>query len=180
MNKKILIGSGIGLAILCIVVCVSVIALVNYYPTAYQNLLENSSLQVGAEAPDFELLTITGETIKLSQFKGQSVILTISASWCPDCKREAPLLQKLHEDRPDIPIIMIDSKEDVSAITEFVEEYGITYIVALDPSGEVYSQYKVIAIPTLLFIDEQRVIKARIIESVTQESLDKLLSDMTN
>ena len=75
---------------------------------------------------------------------------------------------------------MVDSKEDVSAITEFVEEYGITYIVALDPSGEVYSQYKVIAIPTLLFIDEQGVIKARIIESVTQESLDKLLSDMAN
>lgn len=59
--------------------------------------------------------------------------MTIGATWCPDYKREAPLLQKLHEDHPEITIIMVDSKEEKSVVNEFVDAYGITYYVALDP-----------------------------------------------
>jgi len=121
MEKKILIVVVVFISLLCILLCTAGIILAIYYPTFYNNLLENSSLQVGTEAPDFELTTILGEKVRLSQLKGQPVILTIGASWCPDCQREAAFLQSLHEARPDLPIIMVDTKEDISTINEFIE-----------------------------------------------------------
>ena len=174
MNKKLIVGVIIAVVILCILCCVAGIAL---FPSAYEYLLENSSLQVGTLAPDFKLATISGETLELSQFRGQPVLLTIGATWCPDCKKEAALLQELHENHPEISIIMVDIKEGKSVVEEFVRANGLTYHITLDPDGRVSSQYKVVAIPTLLLINEEGVIKAKIIESVTQESLEKMLLD---
>src|SRR5688572_15693882 len=95
---------------ICLIGCLAMGLVVRFAPNLYQFTLESSSLKVGDAAPDFELPTLSGETMRLSQFKGQPILLSIGASWCPDCRIEAPLLQELHETHPELVILLVDSK----------------------------------------------------------------------
>jgi peroxiredoxin len=133
-------------------------------------------MTLGAAAPDFELTTLGGDTIRLSDFQGQPVVLSMGATWCPDCRREAPLLQNLHETYPDVVVISVDSREDIKTVQAFADEFGLTYPIALDSEGDVLDTYGIIAIPTLFFIDEQGLVQAQVVEQVTDEALVESLT----
>jgi peroxiredoxin len=152
---------------LCLCICLGAGLAVRFWPNIYQYSLQNSSLKVGDPAPDFELMSLEGESIRLSQFKGQPVLMSLSATWCPDCRLEAPLLQKLHEAHPDLVVLMIDSKEGPDVVRDFADDFGITYPILLDRTGKVMELYQVFAIPTNLFLDADGIIRAKIIEQVT-------------
>jgi len=101
--------------------------------------------------------------------------MVIGASWCPDCRVEAPLLQKLHEDHPELVVLLVDTKKSLNVVQNFVDEFSLTHTVLLDQDGPVSKLYQVFAIPTELFIDKNGIIQAKIIESVTPKLLaDKL------
>ena len=177
MKKKPnwLVIIGLSLGGLCLLSCVAAAGLVLFFPSLYQFGLENSSLSVGQAAPDFELASLTGETIRLSQFQGQPVVLSIGASWCPDCRAEAPIIEELHKNHPELIILLVDSKETADVVQAFVDEFDITHPVLLDKDGAVSELYQIFAIPTDIFIDKDGVIRAKIIESVTPELLAEKL-----
>ncbi len=177
MEKKtnwaaILGASAVGI---CLIVCLGAGFAVRFAPNIYQYSLENSSLKVGDAAPDFELASLDGETVRLSQFRGQPVLLSIGATWCPDCRIEAPLLQDLHERKPELVVLLVDSNEGPDVVQRFADEFGITHPILLDRDGEVLESYQIFAIPTELFIDAQGIIRAKIIERVTPELLAEKL-----
>jgi thiol-disulfide isomerase/thioredoxin len=107
--------------------------LVNHFfaPNIQKYKLENSSLQVGGAAPDFELISLDGETVRLSQFKGQSVLISIGATWCPDCRKETPLLEEAYKKHPELVVLLIDSQEGADVVQNFANEFGITHPVLL-------------------------------------------------
>jgi thiol-disulfide isomerase/thioredoxin len=137
--------------------------------------LDDSSLAIGSTAPDFELESLGGETVRLSDFRGQPLILNIGATWCPDCRKAAPILQATHEKYPDLVILDVDIQEGKATIQSYVDDLGLTYTFLLDSDGKVAEQYLVWAIPTVLFIDTDGVIQAKIIEAVTPEKVVELL-----
>jgi peroxiredoxin len=177
MKKKPnwLVIIGLSLGGLCLLGCIGAAALVLFFPSIYDYALENSSLSVGASAPDFELTSLAGETVRLSQFQGQPVVLSIGASWCPDCRVEAPLLEELHKGHPELVILLVDSKETPDVVQTFVDEFGITHPVLLDKDGAVSELYQIFAIPTEIFIDKDGIIRAKIIERVTPALLAEKL-----
>jgi peroxiredoxin len=177
MKKKpnFLVIIGLSLGGLCLLGCLVVGGLALFFPSIYHYSLENSSLAIGESAPDFELISLTGETIRLSQFQGQPVVLSIGASWCPDCRIEAPILEELHKKHPELIILLVDSKETPEVVQAFVDEFGITHPVLLDKDGAVSELYQILAIPTEIFIDKDGMIRAKIIESVTPELLAEKL-----
>lgn len=166
---------GISAAGLCLLGCLGIGLLAVFVPNIYQYALENSSLRVGDTAPDFELPALTGETVRLSQFKGQPVLLSIAASWCPGCRLEAPLLEETHQVHPELVVLLVDMKESADVVQGFVDEFGITHYVLLDIDGGVSEQYQVLAIPTVLFIDADGIIRAKVVESVTPRLLEEYL-----
>ncbi len=174
-NPNWLVIIGLSAGGLCLLGCLATAALVFFFPSIYQTSLGNSSLAVGKPAPDFELTALTGETIRLSQFHGQPVLLSLGATWCPDCRNEAPLLVELHKAHPELVILMVDSKESPEVIQPFADEFGITHPILLDQDGAVSKLYQVFAIPTDLFIDADGIIRAKLIESVTTELLAEKL-----
>jgi peroxiredoxin len=178
MSKKLnlFLISGASIVGICLIACVGTALLVKNPSGMYQKYLENSSLKVGDIAPDFELPSLDGESIRLSQFKGRPVLLTFSASWCPECRREAPVLQDLHESRSALVVLLVDINESPEIVKNFSDEFGFTFPVLLDEDGSVSSLYQIFAIPTGLFIDPDGVIRARVIESITPELLDEKLS----
>jgi len=160
---------------ICLIGCLGIGVAIRFAPNIYQYFLENSSLQVGDTAPDFELITLDGGTASLSQFKGSPVLLSIGATWCPDCRLEAPLLQQLHESHPELVVLLVDSNESADVVQGFADEFGITHPILLDTDGAVSTLYQVFAIPTEIFIDADGVIRAKLIERVTPELLAEKL-----
>ena len=161
----------VGVMSICLVGCLGVGLAVRFSPELYKNYLNNSSLKVGDPAPDFELISLDGETMSLSQFKGRPILLSIGATWCPDCRIEAPLLQELHETYPQLAVLLIDSKESPEIIQAYADDFGLTHPILLDRDGAVMELYQVFAIPTELFIDADGIVQAKLIERVTPELL---------
>ncbi|MFZ5911285.1 MAG: TlpA family protein disulfide reductase [Chloroflexota bacterium] len=146
-----------------------------YAPAVERYILESRSLRAGDAAPDFELTALTGETVRLSQFRGKPVLLSMGATWCPDCRREAPLLEELHQTHLELVVLTVDIQESSQDVQQFADEFGLTHPILLDYDGEVKGLYQVFAIPTEFFIDEEGIIRAKIIEQVTPQLLAEYL-----
>lgn len=117
-------------------------------------------LEKGMQAPDFELETLDGETVSLSDFKGEKVLLNFWATWCPPCRAEMPDMQKFHENK-DVVILAVDltmSETDPENVPKFVEEFGVTFRVLMDDQEDVATLYEIQPIPTSYLIDSNGII----------------------
>lgn len=113
-------------------------------------------LEKGNYAPDFELELLTGEKVKLSDYRGKPVLLNFWASWCAPCRAEMPDMQKIHEDY-DVAILavnQIDTETFPENVPEFIEEFGITFPVLMDEESLVGIRYGAMVLPTTYLIDK--------------------------
>ena len=109
-------------------------------------------------ATDFTLPMLSGESFTLSQMRGKTTIINFWASWCGPCKMEAPHLQEFYEeysDQVEIVAVNITSKDKREDAEAFVEQYGLTFPVLLDETGEISTMYGAFAIPTTVFLNEK-------------------------
>ena len=116
---------------------------------------DKKGISKGDFAPDFELKTLDGETVRLSDYRGERVLINFWATWCPPCRAEIPDLQKLHDNK-DVTILAInltESEKGNGDITDFVKEFEMTFPVLMDEKSEVSTTYQVQAYPTSYMID---------------------------
>lgn len=138
--------------------------------TAEESIASNSSngeeelvpvgLEVGNRAPDFELQTLNGENVKLSDFRGKRVMLNFWASWCGPCRDEMPDLEKFYQDK-DIEILAVnltDSEVSLDNVKNFRDEFGLTFPILLDTDLIVATMYQIQPIPTTYMIDSNGII----------------------
>ncbi len=118
-------------------------------------------LSIGDKAPDFTLLDLSGNKVSLSQIlKGKETILSFWASWCPECRREMPQLERfsgIYKDK--IEIIGINVGESKSEIGPFISSLGVNYKILLDSRGEIAKLYGIIGVPTNILINKDGLIK---------------------
>lgn len=130
-------------------------------------------LEKGNVAPDFELKTLDGETVSLSDFRGEKVFLNFWATWCPPCRAEIPDMQKFHENT-DVVILAVnltDTESSKKNVPKFMEEYGITFTVLLDEDSNVANLYDIQPIPTTYLIDSTGKIQNMAFGALTYESM---------
>lgn len=112
-------------------------------------------LERGEIAPDFELTTLAGDTVNLSDFRGERVFLNFWATWCPPCRAEMPDMQKLYEEE-DVVILAVNmtaSESNEEVVDEFVKDLELTFPIPLDVNGSLLDEYQVVAYPTTYMID---------------------------
>ena len=101
-------------------------------------------VKIGQEAPDVTLHLIDGRTVKLSELKGQVVVLQFTASWCSVCRKEMPHLEEEvwlpNKDKKFI-LIGVDYDEPIETVIAFQKQMKTTYPMALDPGAEIFSQF---------------------------------------
>ena len=115
----------------------------------------------GHPAPNFELKGPEGETVRLSDYKGKAVILNFWATWCAPCRAEFPDFQKASVDNADkLVIIGVNntSTDQAELVPDFLAEFGVTFPIALDETGETAKTYRILGLPTTIFIDSNGII----------------------
>lgn len=119
--------------------------------------------RIGEAAPEFQLQNFAGETVSLSDFRGQPVLINFWATWCPSCRAEMPYLQQIYEEWSDRGLILlaIDIGESRETVAEFMQENNLTLPVLFDSDSKVTENYNIIAIPTTYFIDKDGIIRNR-------------------
>lgn len=102
-------------------------------------------VKVGDQAPDIDILYTDGTQKKLSDFRGKTVMLQFTASWCGVCRKEMPFIEKdiqqKYKDNPDFVLIGIDLKESKEKTIQFAKDLKITYPLTLDPEGKSFYSY---------------------------------------
>jgi thiol-disulfide isomerase/thioredoxin len=119
-------------------------------------------LKVGAMAPDFELKTLAGETVKLSSLRGQVVVLDFWATWCGPCKKGLPVLNQIVQwaDEAKMPVkffgVNVWEQGEVAAklaiAKGFWDGQKFAFSSLIDPDDAVVAQYGVTGIPTSFII----------------------------
>ncbi len=116
----------------------------------------------GALAPDFLLEALDGDETRLSDFRGQPVVLNFWATWCVSCRKEMPQLIEAYDVHRDegLVVIGLNLQESESIIRPFVDDFGINFPVLIDRDGEVGDAYRLVGLPTTFFIGRDGVVES--------------------
>ncbi len=145
---------------------------------------QNASRPTSGPAPDFALELFDASEIRLSDFRGQVVLINFWASWCPPCRDEAPDLQALYEEyRPAgmavIGVNMLESSRRKAL--EFINEFGITYSNGEDTGEKLTNLYRVEAPPESFLIDRRGNVRRFYIGAIhyddARSSIESLLAE---
>lgn len=131
-------------------------------------------LSVGAKAPDFELKTLTGDSVKLSDLNGKKVMLNFWATWCPPCKEEMPAMEKLHKEAGEDLLILAVNIDPHLDVQGFVNENKLTFPILLDTDDTVNEKYQILSIPTTYFIDSKGIIQHVSLGSMEYDEMKEL------
>ncbi|MEE8379586.1 MAG: TlpA disulfide reductase family protein [Gammaproteobacteria bacterium] len=106
-------------------------------------------------APDFTLKSRSGENIKLSELRGEVVMINFWASWCAPCRQEMPLLEELYKKYSDLgfTLLAVNVEEDSSKADILLRDIPVTFPVLYDNTNKVTKLYKVVAMPSTIIID---------------------------
>ncbi len=124
-------------------------------------------------APDFTLPSLDNKQYSLRDFQGKVVVLNFWASWCPECIKEMPSLEKFHRQYKDRGVVVIGISVDKSAkaAAKVVQKLGLTYLNLIDKNGDVFIEgFRVIGLPTTIVIGPDRTIEKKIIGSTEFDS----------
>jgi thiol-disulfide isomerase/thioredoxin len=137
---------------------------------------------VGKPAPDVESYTLDGKKAKLSDHKGNVVLLDIWATWCGPCVRMIPHERELVKRLEKKPFVLVSVSADnkKEALEQFLEKQAMPWVHWWDegPKSQVLAKYRVRAFPTLYLIDHTGVIRHKWVGSPEADKLDKAVEDL--
>ena len=140
-------------------------------------------------APDFELTLYgtetrqAGETLRMSDLKGNPVVLNFWFPSCPPCVAEMPEFERVFQNHRTynvefvgVQLLGIDTAEDGQ---NFVNEVGVTYALGPD-EDEIIMKYKVSGFPMTVFIDKDQNIVRKWQGVLNEEKMEEILSEILN
>jgi peroxiredoxin len=127
--------------------------------TAFLGMLAGASLAssglVGAPAPDFALKSASGENLRLSEYRGDVVMINFWATWCGPCRQEMPLLDELYDryERVGFRLLGVNIDDNREQAMQMAKELDVSFPVLFDSGKAVSRQYEVEAMPVTVLVD---------------------------
>lgn len=120
-----------------------------------------SSGLAGQPAPDFVLKSASGENIRLSEYRGDVVMLNFWATWCGPCRQEMPLLDELYVryQRVGFNLLGINIDDDSRRAMKMIKDLGVSFPVLFDEAKEVSKLYAVEAMPVTILVDREGTVR---------------------
>ena len=116
-----------------------------------------SSGMIGKQAPDFALKSSTGQNLRLSEYRGEVVMINFWATWCGPCRQEMPLLDDLYNryERVGFQLLGVNIDDDSNRAMAMMRELGVNFPVLFDASKDVSKLYEVNAMPVTVILDRE-------------------------
>jgi thiol-disulfide isomerase/thioredoxin len=121
----------------------------------------------GKPAPALKGKTLDGADVDLAALRGKIVLVDFWTTWCDPCRRELPLLQKLHGEYrdKDLVVLGVTVGEDQTVVSRFIKSAALTYpMLALDEAAEgttqIIAALSLTSFPTVVLIDREGKIKS--------------------
>lgn len=152
-------------------------SVVDFLPT-------DEGLAKGETAPDFELTTLDGEAVRLSDYKGKKVILNFWATWCPPCRAEMPDMQKYYDEQAEdenveiLAVNLTTVDKGMDKINAFVDEFSLGFPIPMDTEGKIGDLYQAASIPTSYMIDTEGRVHQKIVGPMNEEMMEEFIADM--
>jgi len=113
-------------------------------------------LAVGDIAPPLRLAQLGGAEVDTEALRGQPLWVNFMATWCPPCREELPIMDRLQRDLGDrMTIIVVDVEEDADTVASFFNSLEVALPVALDEDGRAQEAWNAVALPVHYWIDEE-------------------------
>ena len=140
------------------------------------------------QAPDFELVLFetplhnAGETLRLSDLKGNPVVINFWFPSCPPCRAEMPDLEKVFQDHRNdgvefvgVQLLGLDSAQDGQ---DFITEIGVSYAVGADGDSSITREYEIRGFPSTFFLDRDLRIVRQWTGPLNEEKLEELVQEV--
>lgn len=140
-------------------------------------------LKPGTMIPDFTLTTIDGKEFSIRDTRGKYLVLDFWASWCPDCRKDAPNIVRMFNTYKKKGVQFVGVSFDTGAKSwgAAVKKYGMKYIHVSElkkmRESAVAKAYGVKWIPSMMLIDPQGKV---VLSTVVSEKLEKALEQVVN
>ena len=142
------------------------------------------SLEIGTEAPDFEAPDVLGNPVKLSDYRGDYVVLDFWASWCKDCRAEMPAVQRLYAtfSPKGVEFLGVSFDTDMKALIDYGLENEIPWIQVCNQikmkENPISAAYDLHWIPTMFLIDPDGKVAGIAFTAAEMETLLNARSDL--
>jgi len=136
-----------------------------------------------AQAKDFTVTLVNGESFTLSDYRGEVVLLNIWATWCAPCREETPQLVDLYNEYKDDGLLVLGVSIDeqrVSVVKPFMDEYGVNYPTVID-KGTIMDKYgPTMGIPTTYIIGKEGSLRYFAVGPVTKKEIEPRIQKLLN
>jgi cytochrome c biogenesis protein CcmG/thiol:disulfide interchange protein DsbE len=141
---------------------------------------------VGALAPDFSMPLYPDyrgtlkETVRLSELRGKVVVINFWASWCTECRLEAPGLEATYRRYKDRRVVFlgVDYLDTEPAALAYLREFDITYANGIDLQQQIARSYRITGVPETFVVDKRGVIRFIAIQRVTPGQLTDVIDPL--
>ncbi len=135
-----------------------------------------------AEIPDFELVDLDGNVVRLSDYRGKTIVVDFWATWCPPCVFQVPELNKLHAAHAkagDLKVIGVAvDVEGAEVVGPWVEDQGVEYAIVLGDES-VAKRFGAMGFPTLALIRPDGTVDSLHVGLIEVDELEELVAAVT-
>ena len=137
-------------------------------------------LAVDYPAPKLSLKDLNGETVSLTDYAGQVVLVNNWAYWCPPCRAEMPILERYYQDHQaeNFTIIGIESGGPAQTVQYYVDQYRLTFPVWLDPKIKAVAAFGNRSLPNSYVIDEEGQVRLAWTGPISRAMLEQFVTPL--